>query len=133
MPTVFGNQQTQYVETIKRMLLVSLTDQSSYDVRFCAVKATVNYLLVHEKDTTILNHMKELLTPMLTVSIKIIIFKNCVSSTYRMLHKLPYRSPNVKGYFLKSFYNISSQICKKLVVQFDKILYLSSLIKRKYV
>ena len=70
MPTVFGNQQTQYVDTIKRMLLVSLTDQSSYDVRFCAVKATVNYLLVHEKDTTILNHMKELLTPMLTVSIK---------------------------------------------------------------
>ena len=67
MPTVFGNQQTQYVDVIKQMLMASLADQSSYEVRFCAVKATVNYLLVHEKDTTIMNHFKDLLTPILTV------------------------------------------------------------------
>ena len=67
MPTVFGNQQTQYVDVIKQMLMASLADQTSYEVRFCAVKATVNYLLVHEKDTTILNHFKDLLTPILTV------------------------------------------------------------------
>ena len=36
-------------------------------MRFCAVKATSAYLLLHEKDATILNHNKELLTPMLTV------------------------------------------------------------------
>ena len=67
VPTVFGNQQTQYVDVIKQMLMASLADQTSYEVRFCAVKATVNYLLVHEKDTTILNHFKDLLTPILTV------------------------------------------------------------------
>ena len=44
-----------------------MQDQTSFEVRFCAVKATSAYLLLHEKDTTILNHNKELLTPMLTV------------------------------------------------------------------
>ena len=68
MPTVFGNEQTTYVDVIKQMLGASLADQGSYDVRFCAVKATVNYLLVHEKDNNILNHFKELLPPILTVS-----------------------------------------------------------------
>ena len=52
------------------MLMASLTDQTSYDVRFCAVKATVNYLLVHEKDTNILNHLKDLLGPVLTVTME---------------------------------------------------------------
>ena len=70
VPTVFGNEQTQYVNVIKDMLMASLIDQSSYEVRFCAVKATVNYLLVHEKDNNILNHFKDLLPPILTVTME---------------------------------------------------------------
>jgi hypothetical protein len=70
VPTVFGNQQTEYVNIIKEMLMASLTYQASYDVRFCAVKATVNYLLVHEKDTNILNHLKELLPPVLSITME---------------------------------------------------------------
>ena len=71
VPTVFGNEQTQYVNVIKDMLIASLTDQGSYDVRFGAVKASVNYLLVHEKDNNILNHFKDLLPPILTVSFRL--------------------------------------------------------------
>lgn len=51
VPGVFGNQENQHVDVIKQMLASSLVDQSSFDVRFAAVKATVNYLLMHEKDT----------------------------------------------------------------------------------
>lgn len=50
--------------------ICSLTDQGSFDVRFCAVKATVNYLLVHEKDTNILNHFKDLLGPVLSITME---------------------------------------------------------------
>jgi len=70
VPTVFGNQQTEYINIIKQMLMASLTDQGSYDVRFCAVKATVNYLLVHEKDTNILNHFKDCLAPVLSITME---------------------------------------------------------------
>lgn len=70
VPTVFGNQQSQYADVIKQMLLAGLTDQTSYDVRFCAVKASVNYLLVHEKDTTIQKHFGDLLGPILTVTME---------------------------------------------------------------
>lgn len=69
MPTVFGNQQSHYADVIKRMLASCLTEVS-YDVRFCAVKATVNYLLVHEKDTSIQNYYKDLLTPVLSVTME---------------------------------------------------------------
>jgi hypothetical protein len=43
VPTVFGNQQTEYVNIIKEMLMASLTYQASYDVRFCAVKGKEKY------------------------------------------------------------------------------------------
>ena len=50
------------------MLASSLTHPTSYDVRFHAVKASVNYLLVHEKDTVVLKHLADLVNPILTVS-----------------------------------------------------------------
>ena len=46
--SVFGSQEQQYIDVIKQMLLASLTDQS-YDVRFTAVRAAGNYLLLHDK------------------------------------------------------------------------------------
>jgi len=52
VPTVFGNQQTEYVNIIKEMLMASLTDQTSYDVRFCAVKGKLKntgYLIMKLK------------------------------------------------------------------------------------
>lgn len=68
VPTVFGNQETQYLDVIKQMLASSLTDQSSFDVRFAAVKAAINYLLLHEKESTLQKNYGDLLLPILTVS-----------------------------------------------------------------
>jgi len=70
VPSVFGNQNSHYIDVIKQMLLGSLTNSESYDVRFTGVKATANYLLLHEKDATVLKHMAELLGPMLTVTME---------------------------------------------------------------
>ena len=52
------------------MLLGSLTNTESYDVRFTAVKASVNYLLLHEKDANVLKHMGDLLGPILMVTME---------------------------------------------------------------
>jgi hypothetical protein len=51
------------------MLMASLTDASSFDVRFNAVKASVNYLLLHEKEANIHKHFQDLLVPILTVRV----------------------------------------------------------------
>ena len=69
-PMIFGNQNSQYIDVIKNMLFTSLTHPTCYDVRFNAVKASVNYLLVHDKDTVVLKHMADLLAPILTVSVR---------------------------------------------------------------
>ncbi len=53
VPQVFGNQESHYLEVIRQMLMSSLTDASSFDVRFGAVRATVNFLLHHEKDAAL--------------------------------------------------------------------------------
>jgi len=66
VPGVFGNLEQQYLEVIKNMLASSLTDQV-YEVRFGAVKAAANYLLLHEKDAGLQKHLGDLLGPMMTV------------------------------------------------------------------
>ena len=68
VPSVFGNQNSHYIDVIKQMLLESLTNGESYEVRFAGIKAAVNYLLLHEKDATVLKYMGDLLGPILTVS-----------------------------------------------------------------
>lgn len=51
------------------MLMASLMNQTSYDVRFAAVKAAVNFLLLHDKDTNIQKSFTEMLGPILNVSL----------------------------------------------------------------
>ncbi|TRY67741.1 hypothetical protein TCAL_02908 [Tigriopus californicus] len=70
VPTVFGNQETQYLEVIKQMLATSLNDQTSFDVRFAAVKAAINYLLLHEKESTLQKNYGDLLLPILNVTME---------------------------------------------------------------
>lgn len=63
-------QEAQYIEVIKNMLLSSLTDASSYDVRFAGVQAASAFLLLHEKDSGVLKHMQDLLLPILSVTME---------------------------------------------------------------
>jgi len=69
VPSVFGNQEQQYMEVIKNMLSSSLTDQV-YDVRFGAVKATCNYLLLHDKDNNLQKHFSDVLGPIMNVTVE---------------------------------------------------------------
>ena len=70
VPSVFGNQEGQYIEVIKSMLLSSLTDASSFEVRFAGVQAAVSFLLMHEKESNMQKHMQDLLLPILTVTME---------------------------------------------------------------
>lgn len=69
IPNVFGNQEQQYIDVIKQMLLASLTDQN-YEVRFTAVRAAGNYLLLHDKETGIQKHFADLLGPLMQVTVQ---------------------------------------------------------------
>ncbi|XP_056644461.1 importin-5 [Diorhabda sublineata] len=67
VPGVFGNQQNNYLDLIKQMLLQSLQPSESYEVRFQAVRAVGAFMLINDKETQILKHFADLLTPMLHV------------------------------------------------------------------
>ncbi|XP_014288134.1 importin-5 [Halyomorpha halys] len=67
VPGVFGNQQVQHLDLIKQMLQQALTDASSYNVRFQAVKAVCAFIMLHEKEDTIHKHFMELLPPVIAV------------------------------------------------------------------
>ena len=69
VPSVFGNQEQQYIDVIKNMLASSLTD-ATFDVRFGAVKATCNYLLLHDKDVNVQKHFGDVLAPMMNVTLE---------------------------------------------------------------
>lgn len=67
VPGVFGNQQSNYLDLIKQMLLQSLSRSETYEVRFQAVRAIGAFILLHEKETQILKHFADLLPGLLTV------------------------------------------------------------------
>ena len=69
VPSVFGNQEQKYMDVIKNMLSSSLTDQT-YEVRFGAVKATCNYLLLHDKDNNLQKHFSDVLGPIMNVTVE---------------------------------------------------------------
>ncbi|KAF6207377.1 hypothetical protein GE061_018618 [Apolygus lucorum] len=67
VPGVFGNQQTQHLDLIKQMLHQSLMDQTSYTVRFQAVKAVSAFIMLHDKEDPIHKFFKDLLPPIMQV------------------------------------------------------------------
>lgn len=67
VPSVFGNQQNNYLDLIKQMLLQSLSPTEAYEVRFQAVRAVGAFILINDKETQILKHYSDLLAPMLQV------------------------------------------------------------------
>uniref|UniRef100_A0A023FS80 Putative karyopherin importin beta 3 n=1 Tax=Amblyomma parvum TaxID=251391 RepID=A0A023FS80_AMBPA len=67
VPGIFGNQQSRYLDMIRQMLVQSLADTSSANVRFAAVKAIIAFLLVHEKEVSIQRMFVDSLPVMLQV------------------------------------------------------------------
>ncbi|KAL1491195.1 hypothetical protein ABEB36_011831 [Hypothenemus hampei] len=67
VPTVFGNQQNNYLDLIKQMLMQSLQPTQTYEVRFQAVRAIGAFILINDKETQILKHFTDILGSMLSV------------------------------------------------------------------
>jgi len=102
VPGVFGNQEQQYIEVIKNMLASSLTDPS-YDVRFGAVKASCNYLLLHEKNTGLQKHFGDLLGPIMNVTVESVEKQDddaCIKSIIDVAETMPkYLRPQLEQIF----------------------------------
>ncbi|KAG1681655.1 Importin-5 [Nymphon striatum] len=67
VPGIFGNQQNNYLEVIKQMLLLNLQDQSNGRIRFAAVKAICAFLIANEEDTSLKKHYADCLPFMIQV------------------------------------------------------------------
>lgn len=67
VPTVFGNQEAQYLTMIKQMLQQSIQPNVDVTVRIQAVRAIGAFILAHEKDSSILKGFTELLPQVIAV------------------------------------------------------------------
>ncbi|EEB10904.1 Importin beta-3, putative [Pediculus humanus corporis] len=67
VPSVFGNQESNYLDVIRQMLEQSLLPTQPYEVRFQAVRAVSAFVSYHEKEMQILKHFTQLLPAMLKV------------------------------------------------------------------
>ncbi|EDW67063.1 importin-5 [Drosophila virilis] len=69
VPSIFGNQETQYIELIKQMLAKSM-ENTDAEVRVQAVRAIGAFILYHdkEKEVTIYKHFADLLPRMIVIT-----------------------------------------------------------------
>jgi len=113
VPGVFGNQEQQYYDVIKNMLASSLVDPN-YEVRFGAVKAAANYLLLHEKDVGLQKHLGDLLGPLMTVTVQSVEKQDddaCLKSIIDIAEAMPkYLRPQLVQIF---------ELCLKMVSNTD--------------
>ena len=102
VPGVFGNQEPQYYDVIKNMLAGCLSD-ANYDVRFGAVKAACNYLMLHEKDSGLQKHLADLLGPIMTVTVQSVEKQDddaCLKSIIDIAESMPkYLRPQLEQIF----------------------------------
>lgn len=67
VPSVFGNQENQYLAMIKQMLHQSIQPGVIEDVRVQAVRAIGAFILAHEKDSSILKAFADMLPQIIEV------------------------------------------------------------------
>ncbi|CRK99390.1 CLUMA_CG012554, isoform A [Clunio marinus] len=68
VPGIFGNQQNNYLQIIKEMLLKYLDPSSNRDVRFQAVRAVVAFILLHDKEVEIQKYFSDLLPHVIMIT-----------------------------------------------------------------
>lgn len=68
VPSIFGNQQNNYLPMIKQMMMKYLDPSSSKDVRFQAVRAVGAFILYHEKEVEVQKHFSDLLQPIIIIT-----------------------------------------------------------------
>lgn len=68
VPGIFGNQQNNYLQIIKDMLMKYLDPSSNAEVRFQAVRAVVAFILHHDKEVEIQKFFSDLLPHVITIT-----------------------------------------------------------------
>ncbi|SPP83609.1 importin-5 [Drosophila guanche] len=70
VPSIFGNQETQYIDLIKQMLAKSMDPSSDPEVRIQAVRAVGAFILFHdkEKEVVVYKHFSDMLHRMLVIT-----------------------------------------------------------------
>lgn len=70
VPSIFGNQETQYIDLIKQMLAKSMDPTSDPEVRVQAVRAIGAFILFHdkEKEVSIYKHFADMLPRMIVIT-----------------------------------------------------------------
>ncbi|XP_067614434.1 importin-5 [Eurosta solidaginis] len=69
VPSIFGNQEAQYLDLIKQMLAKSLEPTADVEVRFQAVRAIGAFILHHKaEETSVFKHFSDLLPRMIMIT-----------------------------------------------------------------
>ncbi|XP_068157334.1 importin-5 [Drosophila tropicalis] len=70
VPSIFGNQEAQYMDLIKQMLAKSMDPSSDAEVRVQAVRAVGAFILHHdkEKESALFKHFNDMLPRMIVIT-----------------------------------------------------------------
>ncbi|XP_047523500.1 importin-5 [Pieris napi] len=110
VPGVFGNQQTENLDFIKRMLLSALQPSESEALRMQAAKAVGAFILLHDKEPTIQKYLADLLLPFMQIVVQSI-EKSDDDAALKVLIELAETTPK----FLRPQVEAIFQVCIKLL------------------
>lgn len=68
VPGIFGNQQDNYMDLIKQMLMKSMDPSSESEVKIQAVRAIGAFILLHERQPSVHKHFADLLPNMIMIT-----------------------------------------------------------------
>lgn len=114
VPTIFGNQESQYLDLIKQMLQKSMDVSADKEVRFQAVRAVGAFILLHEKDPAVLKHFGDLLPRMIMITAESIEAQDD-QSLLKLLIDLTETCPK----FLRPQLEVLFEICMKVFATQD--------------
>ncbi|XP_049887445.1 importin-5 [Pectinophora gossypiella] len=114
VPGVFGNQQNQNLDVIKRMLLSALQPTESQALRVQAVKAVSSFILLHDKQPAIQKHFQEVLLPLVQVVVQTIEEADD-DSALKVLIELAESTPKFLRLQLENIF----QVCIKVIADTD--------------
>ncbi|KAL4704553.1 hypothetical protein ACJJTC_016104 [Scirpophaga incertulas] len=114
VPGVFGNQQNENLDVIKRMLLSALQPTETEALRIQAVKAVGSFILLHDKEPAIQKHFDDVLLPLMQVVVQSM--EKCDDdAALKVLIELAENTPK----YLRPQLETIFQICIKVVGDTD--------------
>lgn len=117
VPSIFGNEEAQYMDLIKQMLTKSMEPSADVEVRFQAVRAVGAFILRHdkEKEAVIYKQFGDLLPRMIMITAESIEAQDD-QSLLKLLIDMTETCPK----FLRPQLEIIFEICMKVIRERDR-------------